>query len=107
MNCPTCSEKMIPNGSATEVYRRGYLSMTVSGIPAVMICPRYNNAVIEWEMAQQIEELVQPILHWADSFAYPQLLPSLFQSGSWRPRPILESQHNSWPNSFIQEMIYA
>lgn len=56
---------MIAKGVATQVYRQGHLTITVSGIPAVMVCPLCNNAVIEWETAQQIEELVHPILNWA------------------------------------------
>ncbi len=62
---------MVPGGTATEVYRRGNLVITVTGIPAVFICPQCENAVIEWETAQQIEELVQPILQWADSHTMP------------------------------------
>ena len=62
---------MAPDGTATEVYHRGRLVVTISGIPAVMVCPRCNNAIIEWEIAQQIEELVQPILRWAERYTLP------------------------------------
>lgn len=56
---------MIPNGAATQVYRQGHLTITVRGISTVMVCPFCNNTVIEWEIAQQIEELVHSILNWA------------------------------------------
>ena len=63
---------MITNGTATEVYRRGKLAVTVSGIPAVSICPRCNNAVIDWEIAQQVEDLVQPIFLWVNDHTLPE-----------------------------------
>jgi YgiT-type zinc finger domain-containing protein len=71
MICSVCSEEMITNGAATQIYRHGYLTITVSGIPAVAICPRCHNAVLEWEVAQEVEELVQPIVQWSKTHQLP------------------------------------
>ncbi|MGQ9626664.1 MAG: YgiT-type zinc finger protein [Anaerolineae bacterium] len=67
INCSTCGAEMVRGGLATEVYRRDSIVVTVTGIPAVAVCPKCGNAIIEWDVAQQVEELVQPILKWPES----------------------------------------
>ena len=64
MNCSVCSEKTRSNGIATQVFRRDGLTVTITGIPAVAICPHCGNAVLDWEVAQQVEDLVQPLFEW-------------------------------------------
>nr|WP_269433396.1 hypothetical protein [Limnochorda pilosa] len=62
-----CGADMIGAGSATQVYRKGRMTVTVTGIPAVAVCSRCENAVLEWDVAQAVEDLVQPLLRWAES----------------------------------------
>lgn len=71
MKCATCGSSMIPGSSATEIYRHGESVITVTGIPAVAICSKCDNAVIEWDVAQQVEDLVQPLLKWSESHSLP------------------------------------
>lgn len=71
MKCATCGSEMVQDGTAVEIYRLNGMVITVTGIPAVHVCTKCNNAVIEWETAQQIEDLVQPLLGWAASHTLP------------------------------------
>ena len=71
MICNTCGSPMIENGTAIEIYRLNGMVITVTGIPAVRVCSRCNHAVIEWDIAQQVEDLVQPMLRWAKSHSLP------------------------------------
>ena len=71
MNCATCDSSMIPGGLATEIYRHGESVITVTGIPAVAVCSKCENAIIEWDVAQQVEDLVQPLLKWSEAHSLP------------------------------------
>jgi hypothetical protein len=31
------------------------------------MCPSCGNAVVDWEIAQQVEELIVPLFQWAES----------------------------------------
>jgi hypothetical protein len=77
MNCSTCGSRMIPQGLATEVYRKEAIVVTVTGIPAVAVCSKCNNAIIEWDVAQQVEDLVQPILKWPPTHSLPALVVTI------------------------------
>jgi hypothetical protein len=41
--------------------------VTLTGIPTVAICPVCGNAVLEWEVAQQVEDLVKALFGWAET----------------------------------------
>ena len=71
MKCGTCSSEMIENGTAVEIYRMDGMTITITGIPAVRVCSKCSNAFIEWEVAQQVEDLVRPMLQWAKSHTLP------------------------------------
>lgn len=71
MTCSLCGAEMLRNGTATQVYQHGQTTVTVVGIPAVAVCPHCKNAVLEWEIAQQVEDLVQPLLRWAEMHTLP------------------------------------
>ena len=62
--CPTCTSPMTKGGQATEVFHQGNLTITVTGIPAVQTCSRCTNAVLDVEIAKQVDELIQPLLAW-------------------------------------------
>jgi hypothetical protein len=68
---------MIPGGIATQVYRRNNAVVTVTGIPAVATCPHCGNAILEWHIAQQVEDLVQPLLHRPDTHTLPDPVASI------------------------------
>jgi YgiT-type zinc finger domain-containing protein len=70
--CPLCDGPMEEGGQATQVYRRSGSVITVTGIPAVRVCPRCQNAVLEWEIAQQVEDLVNPLFGWIESHSMPK-----------------------------------
>lgn len=65
--CDLCNGDMESGGEATQVYRRAGSVITVTGIPAVRICPRCQNAVLEWDIARQVEDLVAPLFTWVDN----------------------------------------
>lgn len=71
MKCATCGADMVRDGVAAEVYRKGQMIVSVAGIPAVAVCSRCNNAILEWDVAQQVEDLVQPLLKWPEDHALP------------------------------------
>jgi hypothetical protein len=71
MKCATCDSPMIPGSLATEIYRDGESVITVTGIPAVAVCSKCDNAIIEWDVAQQVEDLVQPLLKWSEAHSLP------------------------------------
>jgi len=62
---------MVEKGYATQVYRRGGAVVTVTGIPAVRTCSRCQNAVLEWDIAQQVEDLVTPLFSWQENHTLP------------------------------------
>ncbi|VAW33064.1 hypothetical protein MNBD_CHLOROFLEXI01-496 [hydrothermal vent metagenome] len=64
-------------GVATQVFRRNGVVVTVTGIPAVALCPSCNNAVLDWGIAEQVEELVEPIFSWADTHDLPRPIISI------------------------------
>ena len=70
--CPLCGGSMEEGGQATQVYRRSGSVIAVAGIPAVRVCPRCQNAVLEWEIAQQVEDLVGPLITWIESHSMPK-----------------------------------
>lgn len=70
--CPLCGGPMEDGGQATQVYRRSGSVITVTGIPAVRVCPRCQNAVLEWGIAQQVEDLVSPLFTWVESHSMPK-----------------------------------
>ncbi len=63
---------MASDRTATQVYQKGRTTVTVAGIPAAAVCPQCKNAVLEWEVAQQVEDLVQPLLVWAEEHTLPE-----------------------------------
>ena len=69
--CGVCGGTM-EGGQATQVYRRDGAVITVSGIPAVRVCSCCQNAVLEWEIAQQVEDLVHPLFTWIDGHSMPK-----------------------------------
>jgi len=80
--CSVCEGGMDEGGQATQVYRRSGSVITVTGIPAVRVCQRCQNAVLEWEIAQQVEELVRPLFAWIESHSMPRpVITVVFPSG--------------------------
>ena len=77
MNCATCDSPMVLGGLATEIYRNGESVITVTGIPAVAVCSKCDNAIIEWDVAQQVEDLVQPLLKWSEVHSLPAPVVSI------------------------------
>jgi YgiT-type zinc finger domain-containing protein len=77
MKCSVCFEKVEKNGVATQVFRRQGVVVTVTGIPAVSICPNCGNAVLEWEVAQQVEDLILPLFQWAETHSLPKPVVSI------------------------------
>ncbi|MDI6795270.1 MAG: hypothetical protein QME81_20815 [bacterium] len=77
MKCATCDSPMIPGGLATQIYRQGESVITVTGIPAVAICSKCDNAIIEWDVAQQVEDMVQPLLKWSKGHSLPDPVVSI------------------------------
>jgi YgiT-type zinc finger domain-containing protein len=77
MICSVCSEEIKKNGVATQVFRRNGLVATVTGIPAVGICPHCGNAVLDWDVAQQVEDLVSPLFQWAETHTLPKPVISI------------------------------
>ena len=57
---------------ATQVYRRNGVVVTVTGIPASSICPVCGNAVLDWEIAQEVEDLILPLFQWVDTHTLPK-----------------------------------
>ena len=72
MICSVCSEETRKNGLATQVFRRSGVTVTVTGIPAVSLCPNCGNAILDWDVAQQVEDLVQPLFRWAETHTLPR-----------------------------------
>jgi YgiT-type zinc finger domain-containing protein len=67
MICITCSSEVEQNGAATQVFRRNGVVVTVTGIPAVAVCPSCGNAVLDWDVAQEVEDLIQEVVGQARS----------------------------------------
>ena len=72
MDCSVCFSELEKNGSATQVFRRDGVVITITGIPAVAICPTCGNAVLEWDVAQKVEDLIQSLFKWSDSHTLPK-----------------------------------
>jgi hypothetical protein len=72
MQCSVCAEEIEKNGVATQIFRRYGVVVTVTGIPAVAICPNCGNAILDWEVAQQVEDLIQPLFKWAVTHTLPK-----------------------------------
>ena len=73
MQCTVCNANFEQNSElATQVYRRNGIVVTVTGIPATAVCSRCGNAVLEWETAQEVEDLVLPLLRWTTTHTMPK-----------------------------------
>ena len=80
--CSICQGSMEEGGQATQIYKRAGSVITVAGIPAVRVCPRCQNAVLEWEVAQQVEDLVRPLFAWIESHSMLKpVITVVFPSG--------------------------
>ncbi|MFQ5611777.1 MAG: YgiT-type zinc finger protein [Anaerolineae bacterium] len=77
MICSVCSSETNKNGLATQVFRRDGVTVTITGIPAVSICPSCGNAVLDWEIAQQVEDLISPLFQWAETHTLPKPVISI------------------------------
>lgn len=77
MICSVCSNKTEKNGVATQVFRRNGIIATISGIPALSLCPHCGNAVLDWEVAQQVEDLISPMFQWAEIHTLPKPVISI------------------------------
>jgi YgiT-type zinc finger domain-containing protein len=75
--CSVCYRKIGEEGIATQVFRRNGVVVTVTGIPAVAVCPHCGNAVLDWDVAQQVEDLVQPLFEWAETHTLPKPVVSI------------------------------
>jgi YgiT-type zinc finger domain-containing protein len=70
--CSVCSAEIEENGIATQVFRRNGVIVTVTGIPAVAVCSTCGNAILDWEVAQAVEDLVHPLFQWAETHTLPR-----------------------------------
>jgi len=70
--CSICTGGMDEGGQATQVYRRSGSVITLTGIPAVRVCSRCQNAVLEWDVAKQVEDLVSPLFAWFETHTMPK-----------------------------------
>ena len=77
MKCSVCDESIQNGGVATQVFRRDGVVVTITGIPALSVCPNCGNAVLDWDVAQQVEDLVQPLFRWAESHTLPKPVVSI------------------------------
>lgn len=77
MICAVCAEETKKNGVATQIFRREGVTVTITGIPAIAMCPYCGNAVLDWDVAQQVEELVQPLFEWAKTHTLPKPIISI------------------------------
>jgi len=77
MPCAVWDESIEDFGVATQVFRRTGVVVTVTGIPALNVCPNCGNAVLDWDVAQQVEDLVQPLFRWAESHTLPKPVVSI------------------------------
>lgn len=73
MQCTVCNTPFKETTElATQVYRRNGVVVTVTGIPATAICTHCGNAVLAWETAQEVEDLVLPLFQWAETHRLPK-----------------------------------
>ena len=73
MQCTVCNTTFEATTElATQVYRRNGVVVTVTGIPATALCPHCGNAVLAWETAQEVEDLVLPLFQWAETHRLPK-----------------------------------
>jgi len=77
MECPICTFELNQHGVATQVFRRDGVVVTVTGIPAANLCSACGNAVLDWDVAQQVEDLVQPLFQWAETHSLPKPVVSI------------------------------
>ncbi len=70
--CSTCGGPTREDGFATQVYERAGAILTVTGIPAVRVCTQCNDAVLEWDVAQQVQDLVQAFFTWVETHTLPK-----------------------------------
>jgi YgiT-type zinc finger domain-containing protein len=61
MNCSACNHEFATGGKSSQAFSRDGLVVTVTGIPAEAVCPHCGNAVLVWEVAEQVEALVMPL----------------------------------------------
>jgi YgiT-type zinc finger domain-containing protein len=72
MNCSACNHEFATGGKSSQAFSRDGLVVTVTGIPAEAVCPHCGNAILAWEVAEQVEALVEPMFAWAVSHTLPQ-----------------------------------
>lgn len=72
LKCSMCAEEVQEGGVATQVFQRTGVVVTITGIPAISLCPSCDNAVVAWEVAQQVEELILPLFQGAESHMLPK-----------------------------------
>lgn len=77
MQCSVCTNDIEKDGVATQIFRRHGIVVTITGIPAVAICPVCGNAVLEWDVAQQVEDLVKALFTWAETHTLPKPMVSI------------------------------
>ncbi|MFN8491930.1 MAG: YgiT-type zinc finger protein [Caldilineaceae bacterium] len=77
MLCAVCSSEIEKDGIATQVFRRAGVVVTITGIPAIGICPTCGNAVLDWDVAQQVEDLIKPLFDWAATHTLPKPVVSI------------------------------
>jgi YgiT-type zinc finger domain-containing protein len=61
MNCSACNHEFATGGKSSQAFSRDGLVVTVTGIPAEAVCPHCGNAILAWEVAEQVEALVAPL----------------------------------------------
>lgn len=76
-NCSICSSKIKEKGVATQVFRRNGIVVTVTGIPSSSVCPNCGNAILDWDIAQQVEDLILPLFQWAETHTLPKPVISI------------------------------
>ncbi len=72
MQCAVCSNNIENDGAATQIFCRHGIVVTITDTPAVAIYPVCGNAVLEWEIAQQVEDLVKVLFTWAETYNLPK-----------------------------------
>jgi YgiT-type zinc finger domain-containing protein len=72
LRCGVCGGPMEEDGFATQVYHRSGATLTVAGIPAVRVCTRCNDAVLEWDVAQEVHDLVKAFFTWVETHTLPK-----------------------------------
>lgn len=72
MQCSICGAMIEQEGIATQAFRRNGLVVTITGIPAIAVCSVCGNAVLSWDIAQQVEDLIKALFTWAEAHTLPK-----------------------------------